>query len=566
MIRGPIPRILAVALATFLAIALLYPIVIVLLRGVVIDGEFSTANIDALLADPGIPNMVRNTILITFGGAALGLIFGIPLAITTTLLPARRFERKILQLIPLVPLTIPALVGAIGWLFLLSPRAGWLNVIFRRLLGDESGEGPLSAHVTPIIIWVMGLYIVPFVYTIMASSISRLSTELIESYRVFGCSALSSMWKVITGPLRPALFASISLAIVQAFSQFSVPLILRIDVLTTYMHRQVKFLGNYGGAAIAAIPLFLIGVILTLWQIQMTKQNNRYATVSGKGSGVRVISFGRLQDRLMKGSAYGYFLFSGLLPLGAILLVSFLSFWRPSITVDDLIIDNYLSVWNNSLVRIGTKNSLLLAITCSIAAAFLVLVVIVIAQRVRGVAPRLSYFFANLPLGIPHVLLGLAFLVAFISPPFILYGTIWILVLAYVVAFLPIAMRNIGPLYQQIGIELEEAAVVSGSTWTGALRKITGPLIMPGFAASAALLFVLIFREFPIAAFISTPRVNVLSMSLLGYNDGARWSHVAVLSVLISIVSSLGIVISNVVAGRYEIATGHKPPRSRRKA
>ena len=173
----------------------------------------------------------------------------------------------------------------------------------------------------------------------------------------------------------------------------------------------------------------------------------------------------------------------------------------------------------------------------------------------------MAYFFANLPLGFPNVLLGLGFLLAFIRPPLVLYGTIWILIIAYVVAFMPIAIRNIGPVFQQVGKELEEAARVSGASKGLTLAKITMPLVAPGLTSSAALLFILIFREFPIAAFISTPRVNVISMSLLNLTSGGQWAQAAALSLILASVSIFGVVFANVIASRFELIR-RRPIRS----
>ena len=553
MAGARLARALGIGVAVVLAIAVLYPTISVIRTAFLVDGQFSTENIVSVFTDPATATMAWNTFVLTIGGAVLATVFGTGLAIITTLLPSGRLEQRLLQLAPLIPMTIPPLVGAVGWLLLLSPRAGWLNIALRTMTGDQSGVGPISVYSMPVVVWVMGLYVVPYVYTIMAASLSRLSTELLEGYQVCGCTAWGAVVRAIVGPLRPAFLAALALAVVHSLSQFAVPLILEQDVLTTHMQREVAFLGNYGRAAAIALPLFVIAIVFTLLQIRLTRSSNRYATVTGRGGGVRELSFGPVKDRILKGTAYAYMVVAGVLPIAAIIAVSLLRYWSASVDLDDISFANYVGVATNAVVQRGAFNSLWLAVVCALAATFVALLVTVLVERFGGPSSQLAYFFANLPLGIPLVLFGLAFLLAFIAPPIVLYGTIWILLLAYVVAFLPIAIRNVGPLFQQISGDLEEAALVSGASRPQALRKVTVPLIMPGLAASGALLFVLIFREFPMAAFISTPRTNVISMALLDFNETGRWPYVAVIAMFISLVSVIGIVTSNVIAGRFDL-------------
>ncbi|MDE3100651.1 MAG: iron ABC transporter permease [Chloroflexota bacterium] len=521
-----------------------------------VGGRPSLANLQAMFADTDVVAMARNTLVLTLGGAAVATALGTLIAITVTVVPSRRSERRALQLVPAVPFTLPPIVGAIGWLFLLAPRVGWLNILLRWALRSPAATGPVSAYSLPVVIGVTGLYVVPYVYTVMATSLSRLSTELLEGYQVCGATAWGAMARTIAGPLRPAFMAAVTLAIMHSLSQFSIPLILGLDVLTTHMYRQITFLGDYGAAAAVGLPLLVVAVVLTTAQLRLTGQGGRAVTLSARGTSVRPFSLGRASDAALRWIAYAYVVVAGLLPISAIVLVSFLDFWQPSFTWSDLRPANYLDVWNNELARAGAMTSLTLGIACAIAATALALLVVVLVERGGGLPARAAYFFANLPLGIPLVLFGLAMLLAFISRPIVLYGTIWILVLAYVVAFLPVAVRNVGPVFQQIARELEEAAAMSGAPWHRVARRITVPLVMPGLTASAALLFILIFREFSIAAFVSTPSTNVIAMSLLAFNDSGNWPYVAVLSVFLSAVSIAGIALTSAVAGRFEIGRG----------
>src|SRR5690606_7588269 len=96
-----------------------------------------------------------------------------------------------------------------------------------------------------------------------------------------------------------------------------------------YMYQQITFSGDYGAAAAAALPLFVLAVVLTYVQIRLTARSDRFTTVTGRGSGVRAMSFGKVTDRVFKGFAYGYMVLAGVLPMAAILVVSLLRYWTP---------------------------------------------------------------------------------------------------------------------------------------------------------------------------------------------------------------------------------------------
>ena len=546
-------RLLAWVVAVVLAVVIIYPIYMVIRQGFAANGGWGLANVRTFLDAPGLGKMFLTTAVLTVGGTVLAMIFGTALAVTTTVLPSGRRSRGLLRLAPMIPLTLPAIVGAIGWLFLLEPRVGWLNIFLRWLTGNKSGTGPISAYTEPVAIWVIGLYAVPFVYSIMSSSLSRLNTELLEGYQVNGASAWGAMARAVVGPLRPAFFAALSLALMDSVAQFSIPLILNQNVLTTYMYDQISFDGNYGLAAVAGLPLFILAVILTITQTKFAAKSNRYTTLTGRGTGVREMSFGRVTDACLKIFAYLYMVLGGVLPMCAIVVVSFIKFWTPHLTAKSFTSANFATVWNSPISHSGVVNSLELALVCMLIAIAVALLVVVLAVRVGGWAARAAYFFANLPFGIPPVLLGLAFLLAFIRRPLALYGTIWLLVIAFTVAFLPIAIRNIGSLFQQVGRDLEEAALVSGASGARTLQKVTIPLVMPGLASSGALLFTLIFREFPIAAFLSTPSTNVLSVILVGYNTEGAWPDVAVVAIFLSVVSLVGMILSNAITARFDL-------------
>ncbi|MFT3853711.1 MAG: hypothetical protein QM733_13360 [Ilumatobacteraceae bacterium] len=443
-------RVVSIVLLLGLSIALILPLYSVVKVAFQADGQWSFDNVSRFLNAPGMSKSIVNTVVITVFTGLLSTVLGVVLATSAVLLPSGRVMRRLYEVIPLVPLTVPAIVGALGWLFLLSPRNGWLNIVVRWLVRSDSDVGPFNAFSLVTVVFVTSLYVVPFVYTVVAASLRRVNSEGLEAMLIYGSTPLQMLRQSITGSLRPALFAAGTLAFVNAISMFSVPLILQVDVLTTYIYRNATVVGNPGLAAIASMPLLVISLALSTFQLSLMRKSTRFATVTGKGTLGRKVSLGRGLDRVFKSFSVLYLFLTGILPLGAVALVSLLPFWKSRFSISDLSLDQYRAVLDNRQVINGFQNSLRLGIFCAIGAVVLAVLILLFSDRLRDPFGRAAFAVGNLPLGVPIVVLGLGFLSAFIGPPIVLYGTIWLLILAYLVCFLPLAMRNVGPVMSQV--------------------------------------------------------------------------------------------------------------------
>ncbi|WZH50996.1 MAG: iron ABC transporter permease [Nocardioides alkalitolerans] len=554
-------RTLMVALLVVLAIAIVLPVVAIVGEAFGAESGVGTALGD-LVGQPGFWSViVRNTVVLTVCSTVLSVGIGFMLAVAASMLPAGRRMRTLLRFIPLTPLCVPALVGALGWIFLASPRTGWLNQAIRAVTGSDAEEGPLDIFSMPGAIFVVTLYIVPFVFTILDASMRRLNSEVLEAMRVSGSGPTMMLVRTATGILRPALLAAGTIALVQTISFFSVPLLLRVDVLTTMIYRQVNDLSRPDVAAVASLPLILMAGVLTAGQLFLASAAARYATMTGKGKAGQTVSLGRRADAVLKSLAVGYLGLTALLPVAAIVMVSLLPYWTSGFEWSQVGLDNFRNVLALPGTQAGLRTSATLGLLCGGGAVVIGLLVVVFAERTKGALGRLLYVVANLPLGIPQVVLALGFLVAFIGPPFSLYGTMTLLVLAYLVAFLPLGIRNMGPVVQQVGKELEEAALVSGSTWTGSVARVTLPLVTPAIAASAFLLFLMIFGDLTISAFVSAPGTEVIALRLLDSYTQGTVTVSATIAVLIAAVSLVGVVVAMWASDRVQLSGSPKQTR-----
>jgi len=530
---------LLLALLALLVIALGWPLVSILGEAVWKDGAFTGAVLGETLVMEGLGKALRNTVVVIACSSVIGTVAGVVLAIVATKLQLR--GAAVFRAIPLVPLTIAPLVGAIGWVFLLAPRTGWINTFLRQFTGGE--EGPLDIFSLPGVVFVTSLYIVPYVFSTMAAALERTNADTFEAFMLNGASRVGAAVQVVTGVLRPALLAGFVLATLEAAIQFSIPLILNVHVLTTSIYDAVQHASPARRDIAAALALFVLifGAVLTVAEVLILGRR-RYASVGGRGLTQQRWSFGRGVDRALAGLAVLYLLVAAVLPACAILLVSILPYWKPDFSIAEFTTRHYVRVFNSGNFLEAARNSAGLAAVGVMGVVVLGLVISLARARSRGRLGQMLYIAGNLPLGVPGVVLGLGALILYTTGGLPLYGTLAGLVLAYVIHHLPMGLRNIDPVVHQVGRELEEAARVNGAGEARVLRDVTVPLVLPGILAAAAVTMILMLREFPMSALLATPTTKVLSVYLVNSFENGVFPQVAAMAMGLSAASMLGVV------------------------
>jgi len=538
-------------LLAVIVFALGAPLAEIMLEAVVKKGVLTTAILVETATSEGLGTILINTGIIIVVSSLAATVSGVVLAIVATKLNLRWAAS--FRVIPLVPLTIAPLVGAIGWVFLLAPRTGWINLILRKVFNIEGDEGPLNIFTLPGVIFVTTLYIVPYVFSTIASALERTNAETFEAFMLNGTGRFGAAFRVVTGVLRPALLAGFILATLEAAIQFSIPLILNVHVLTTSIFDYVQHASPARRDLSAALALLvlLFGAVLTLAEVLILGRR-RYTSVGGRGLSQQRWSFGRVADRVMAGLAVFYLLVAAVLPTLAILLVSILPYWNPDFSVSDFTTRHYIKVFNQGNFLDAALNSLGLATIGVVAVIAISLLISLVRARTRGRIGQALYLAGNLPLGVPGVVLGLGALILFTTGPIPLYGTLTALILAYIIHHLPMGLRNIDPIVHQVGRELEEAARINGAGERRVLTDVTLPLVLPGILAAAAVTMILMLREFPMSALLSTPTTKVLSVFLVNSFENGVFPQVAAMAMGLSLASMIGVIFLQWIGRRVK--------------
>jgi iron(III) transport system permease protein len=544
-----------------LVVAVLYPLVSILRQSFQLGRSNTTFTLQwyqQLGSGPALRSLEATAVLVIVAGF-LSVLVGLVLAwlVERVDVPLGFLAR----LVPVVPLLIPGVMGAAAWAFLLSPSAGYLNVLARELL-HRGGEGPFNAYSPVTIIAVVTVYIVPFTYSVFYPAFRSLDSTIEEAAYIAGAGPLRAAVTVSFGVVRPAVLGAVLLAFVLSMAQFTIPFMLGtqtgFNVLTTRIYIAIKaaFPSEYGVATSTAMVALVPSLAFLALQYRLLRRGG-FAVIGGKGGRVR-----RLRQPWLRAFAataivlYAFFAF--VLPLLAIVHVSLVKYWTGHLDAT-LSLDNYRRLFpENAETLPGLRTSALVALIGATLSTALALLVAYVSTRARSRFAPLLDLIATMPSGVPATVFGLACLLAFIRPPLVLYGTVWLMLLAYLVIFMPFAVRPIAASIRQVSPELEDAARINGSSWAGSLARVTFPLVLTAVVASWALLFVLLSREVDASVYLAGAGVNLLGPAIFDLWNEGRAGFLAAYCVIVIAGSGMLIGIAQALPnlGRWARSRG----------
>jgi iron(III) transport system permease protein len=551
MVRPALERIAPPALSFVVSVLVLVPLVAVILGAL---REPSGAQLHPLLIVLGSTRILGNTVLLGTGATIGAVLVGGALAVA--LVRVRTPGRVLLEQFVVLPLYITPLLTAIAWSWLGTPRGGLINVAARRMFGID---GPVvNMQGAGGSVFVAALSAVPVPFLLIGAALRGMDPALEESARVHGSSAVRAMLTVTFPLMLPAATASALLVLVQAMSLFSVPAVLGIPAgFETAGTEIYELLNTYPArlAQAAAWGLLLLLVTAGLVALQTVLLRGRsFTTVTGKAFRPHPLEIGPARWGVAV-LAWLYVLVAVALSVATLIWAAFVDF----LTVDPrlmhfglghirYVLFEYPKTW------LALENSVALAAgaatLCCVLGIGIGWVVVRTRSRLRSLLDQASMF----PLALPSMVLALGLLWAYAGTWWVpVYGTIWILLIAYVTHYLPFGVRAVGGGLRQLHPELEEAARVSGAGWLRALRSVVLPLLWPTLAGTWTLVFVLALQEVSASILLYTSRTTVLSVAVFDLWEAGNVNGLAALSVLQLFVTFLAIsVISRV--RRREIA------------
>jgi iron(III) transport system permease protein len=540
--------IVSAAIVLFFAALAIYPLIRVVLRLFYNNGKFDLSAFRAIFDQDGIGLLLLNTVVVVAASAVFALIIGSIMAWINERTDARM--GLITDALPLVPFLVPPIAGAIGWVLLLSDRAGLLNAVFRWMLsqiGVNLNDGPFNIYSWPGLIFVYTIYSIPYVYLLVSAGLKNVDSALEEQSRICGSGLLRTMRLVTIPSVRPSLGAATMLLVWFGFALFSVPAIIgkgaNIEVLSVRLVDLMSFTYPPETARAIGLGMIVIFAVGLAWFLQgRILKSGRFATVGGKGHKVSRIELGR-----WKGPARAiiilYIVVAAILPVIGLLLVALNGFWTPKIHWDHLNLGAFREIlFEDGLTATALKNSLSLGVVGAtlgiVAAATMALFI----QRSGGRLARVLDGLIKLPASVSTIVLAIGFVLAFSGPPFNLNGTYAILLLAYLALYMPQASVAADAAAAQVGRELTEASRISGASGGRTLWRVNLPLMISGLTAGWALLFVRMIGDLTASSILAGTSNNVVGFRILEVYEGASFSTLAALSTVLTLVSAIVII------------------------
>lgn len=535
-------------IAAAAAIMVSYPALLVFLRSISTEDIGSPLTLEwlrALFDSSRSREALVNTAIYAAGSSALAMALGVGMSFlsTRTDIPGARM----LGLLAILPILVPPFILVVGWVALADPNAGLINIVASWLMGGRTVA--VNINTMSGLIWMTGLFLTPYVYLLVAAGFRNCDPAMEEAARVSGASRLRLLRTVILPLQRPALLAALLLVVIMSAGDFVIPstvgLKARIYMLPSLIWQNSStFPPRPGLAAAQSMLLVVIGLICIFFQRRALQRGGRYTLLGGKGAGLTTFPLGRLRYPLAA-LAFLFALCSSLLPVLSVSMMAFMRFWAPyAMTPENMTLRNFRYVlFEYPKVWPSAQNSLLLAV---LGATLCVLLAVVLAWyiiRMRGRFAGLVEYAMVVPLGVPGIALGVGILSLWILVPGGIYGTVWILLLAYVTAHIPVALQFISSALHRIHNDLEDASRISGRSLLGTLRRINLPLMRPALIGCWLLIYVVILREVSLVILLYNPSTIVLSVGLMDIWGSGFYPELAVYSLLLLVLGLVPVVV-----------------------
>ncbi|HEY4172864.1 MAG TPA: iron ABC transporter permease, partial [Rhodopila sp.] len=426
-------------------------------------------------------------------------------------IPGRGRLERLMEL----PYYMTPLVGAMAWGILAAPKTGLLNQAWHVV----GGGGDLFNIYAPLgIAWVMALFEGTVAFVMISAAMKSMDPSLEESSRVLGAGKMRTALRVTLPLVAPGVLSAAVFVFAEMLGAFAAAFVLGIPgrfyvVTTAIWDATQSFPPDYGRAAALGLSLFA-AMVVTLTIAKLIMRRGSYATITGKAFRPRPVNAGSAKW-LLVAVAWSYIVLAVILPLAALLLTSFQRFATVVLSDSIFTLGNYRTALSTGTLGQAFVNSLILGLSVATIGVMVIGVLTWIIYRSNLRGRTVVEYVIMFPQAVPRLIFGLGLLWAWINIPIPIYGTLWLLGIAYFTVFLPLGLRTLAGVVLQIDRSLEECARVCGASWTHQMRTVSLPLLRPGIAAAWLLIFIASIRELGASIFLVGPRSKVISPAII---------------------------------------------------
>ena len=519
------------------------------------DAVFTLGNYTAAYGTSDTWRLFWNSMQFAFGASLFAFLLGTTLAWMNE--RTNTPFKSIFFALSLIPLVIPSILFTVAWIFLASPQIGIVNLVIRSWLG--LAEPPFNIYSLRGMIWVDGLHYSPMAFLLMTAAFRAMDPSLEESATMSGANVFQVVWRVTLRLTWPAIVATILILFVRAIESFEVPALLGlpvgIEVFTASIYQAVhRYPSQVGLASAYAMALLVITTAGVYVVSRLSSRGSKYATVTGKGFRPRRIDLGRW--RWCTAALFiVYFLLIVALPFAVLLWSSFQRFYSvPSMeALQHLTLDPYRFIFTYPNLTRTVWNSIVLSFTSATIVMLVTSVICWIVVKTTLPGRWLLDSIASLPIVFPGLVLGLAIMIFYLNVDVGVYGTIWIMFIAYITRFMPYGLRYNTTSMLQIHKELEESAAMSGASWSTAFRRIILPLLKPGLLAGWIYVMIVSIRELSTSILLYSPDTQVISIVIWELWENGQYVELSALGVLFIITLFMLVLVAQWLGKKYGV-------------
>jgi len=535
--------------ALALALLILLPIGWLAYVSVSSEAGLTLSHYRKVFTDQHFQRALWNTVILAFWVGLASLAIGVPMAWLSarTDLPGKRLIRGLMM----ASFVTPPFLGAFAWVMLAGPNAGLLNKVYRTLTGAE--DPLVNIFSMPGLIFVVGIYTFPYVFIMIANTLDLIASDLEEAAAILGAGRLEVALTITIPLVAPAVLSGFILAVLQALALFGSPAILALPAgfhtITTQIWALFQYPPRPEMAAAFSIPLLLATALLLLLQKKLLGRRG-YASVGGKGGQRREIPLGFWRYPALLG-CLAVMACSIFLPYGILTKAALSRAWAQPLTWENFTLGNFwFTFFQYSSTKLAIVNTLELGIMTACVGAGLVALLAYITNRKIIVGHQVLGFLAIAPVVIPGVVLAVGLFIAYTRPPLMLYGTLWILFVAYLTKEMPVGYSQSDATFRGIHPELEEAGRILGAGRLRVLREITAPLALSGIIATWCFIFIGVIRELSASIILFTPNTKVMSVVIFDLKEEGQFGAIAVLGLFMLAMTFATVILLQGILGR----------------
>ena len=505
------------------ALIALGPVLRLLLEGVGLGDGLTSEHLTTVLTREGTRTALLHSLVTAGGGTLISILIGASFAFLVALTDIRGKGALVFCL--MVPMMIPPQITALAWMQVTGPSS-----VLLKMLGLAPPLGsPQPLHSPQGIVLLLGIQHASLVFLTLRAGLRMIPADLVEAARMCGGGTLR-VWAQVVLPLSmPALIAGAAMAFVTALGNFGIPAMLgipaRYSTLPTLIYQRLVGLGPSVLPEVAVLSL-LIGLVAIAGVLagRVVLSRGGFGLVGLSGTPL-AFSLGRARLPV-EIALWAFIAMILVLPLLALLATSLIPAYGVPLSFETAT----FKAWHEALLvqpvtRRAYANSLFLAVAAALILMAICLPLAWLMERRPSRITRLLDGLIDLPYALPGVVLSIACILTFTRLPFTdltLYGTIWIILLAYLARFFVVMLRPIQSSLAQLDPAMEEAAASVGARLGRRLRAIVLPLAAPSAAAGAILVFLTAVNELTVSALLWSSGTETLGVVIFNLEDSGE--------------------------------------------